>query len=99
VNEIEAFDRTRRDYYEVAGLYEDLVRRGDEVTDALSTAMINAFADLVQVGDSRGCSAGRGVRPWAVDRSPGSSGNSGSRDRFVAGHGRDRPPVSSRPAL
>ena len=84
VSETDALDRTRRDYDEVAELYDDLVRRGDEVTDALSAAMITAFADIVRAGDSAGavvdagCGPGQwtdhldrvGVRAYGIDLSP-----------------------------
>jgi SAM-dependent methyltransferase len=64
VKEIEALDRTRRDYDDIADLYDDLVRRRvDEVTDALSTAMINAFADLVLAGGSAGAVVDAGCGP------------------------------------
>lgn len=84
MTEIEALDRTRRDYDEVAELYDDLVRRGDEVTDVLSTAMINGFAELVRIGGSAGevldagCGPGQwtdhldrvGIRANGIDLSP-----------------------------
>ncbi len=84
VSENEALDRTRRDYDAVADLYDDLVRRGDEVTDALPVAMINAFADLVRAGGSAGavidagCGPGQwtdhldraGIRAHGIDLSP-----------------------------
>lgn len=77
-------DRTRRDYDEVAELYDELVRRGDVVTDALSTAMINAFVDLVRATGSvgavvdAGCGPGQwtdhldraGIRAYGIDLSP-----------------------------
>jgi SAM-dependent methyltransferase len=84
VREDEVLERTRRDYDGVAELYDDMVRKGDEVSDALSTAMINAFADLVRAGASAGavldagCGPGQwtdhldrvGIRAYGVDLSP-----------------------------
>lgn len=84
VSENEALDRTRRDYDEVAELYDEMVRRGDELTDALSTAMVNAFADLVRAGGSAaavvdaGCGPGQwtdhldrvGIHAYGIDLSP-----------------------------
>ena len=84
VSENEALDRTRRDYDEVAELYDDMVRRHDDVTEALPTAMINAFADLVRAGGSAGavvdagCGPGQwtdhldkaGIRAYGIDLSP-----------------------------
>jgi SAM-dependent methyltransferase len=77
-------ERTRRDYDAVAEVYDDLVRRGDDPTGALTTAMITAFAGLVQAGGSdaavldAGCGPGQwtdhldraGVRTRGVDLSP-----------------------------
>lgn len=63
----DALDRTRRDYDEVAALYDDLARRNvDEVTDTLSRAMVNAFADLVRIGSAAGVvvDAGCGPGQW-----------------------------------
>jgi SAM-dependent methyltransferase len=84
VSENEALDRTRRDYDEVAELYDDMVRQGDQVIDALSAGMINAFADLVRAGGSMGavvdagCGPGQwtdhldraGIRAYGIDLSP-----------------------------
>lgn len=80
----EALERTRRDYDDVAELYDDLVRRGDDVTTALSTAMIDAFAGLVRASSSTsavldaGCGPGQwtdhldraGIRAYGIDLSP-----------------------------
>lgn len=77
-------DRTRRDYDEVAEIYDDMVRRGDTASDALPTAMINAFGDLVRAGGSTsavvdaGCGPGQwtdhldraGIRAYGIDLSP-----------------------------
>ncbi|ALL78954.1 hypothetical protein AD006_20930 [Pseudonocardia sp. EC080610-09] len=56
MDEHEAVERTRRDYDDVAEAYDDMVRQGDETTDALSAAMIDAFAGLARGGgpDSAG---------------------------------------------
>ncbi|MEQ3553138.1 class I SAM-dependent methyltransferase [Pseudonocardia nematodicida] len=85
MREHEAVERTRRDYDDVAELYDDLVRRGrDDVIDALSAAMINAFARLVRAGGSdsavldAGCGSGQwtdhldrdGTRAYGIDLSP-----------------------------
>jgi SAM-dependent methyltransferase len=80
----EVVERTRRDYDDVAELYDDMVRRGDEVTDSLSAAMINVFAGLVRSGGSdgavldAGCGPGQwtdhldrnGIRAYGIDLSP-----------------------------
>ena len=59
----EIVERTRRDYDDVAELYDDMVRRGDEVTDSLSAAMINAFAGLVRSGGFDGAVIDAGCGP------------------------------------
>ncbi|MBN9101570.1 MULTISPECIES: class I SAM-dependent methyltransferase [unclassified Pseudonocardia] len=84
MGENDAVERTRRDYDEVAELYNDLVRGPEDATDALSVAMINAFADIVRAGGSEGavvdagCGPGQwtdhldraGIRTYGVDLSP-----------------------------
>ena len=63
MNAREVLERTRRDYDNVAELYDDMVRRGDEVTDSLSAAMINAFAGLVRSGGFDGAVIDAGCGP------------------------------------
>ncbi|MEV1294128.1 class I SAM-dependent methyltransferase [Pseudonocardia sp. NPDC049635] len=84
MSEPEAVDRTRRDYDDVAELYDEMVQRGDLVTDAFCTAMVDAFARLVRAGGSEnavldaGCGPGQwtdhldraGVRAYGIDLSP-----------------------------
>lgn len=84
MSQSEILQRTRRDYDDVAELYDDLIRRGDVVTDALSTAMVDAFAGLVRAGGSNspvvdaGCGPGQwtdhldraGIAAYGVDLSP-----------------------------
>ncbi|MDN5916458.1 MAG: class I SAM-dependent methyltransferase [Pseudonocardia sp.] len=84
MSELDIFERTRRDYDNVAELYDDLVRRGDVVSDALSEAMVDAFAGLVRAGGSAnpvvdaGCGPGQwtdyldraGIQAHGVDLSP-----------------------------
>lgn len=79
-----AWERTRRDYDDVAELYDEMVRRGDVVTDALCASMVDAFATLVRAGGSdrpvvdAGCGPGQwtdhldraGVQTYGVDLSP-----------------------------
>lgn len=84
MGEPEAFDRTRRDYDAVAEIYDEMARRGDLVTDAFCTAMVDTFARLVRTGGSEndvldaGCGPGQwtdhldraGVRAHGIDLSP-----------------------------
>jgi ubiquinone/menaquinone biosynthesis C-methylase UbiE len=82
---VAALDRIGRDYDAVAQLYDDMVRKSDDAaTQAMSTAMINAFADLVRASGSSnavidaGCGPGQwtdhldraGVRAYGIDLSP-----------------------------
>ncbi|MEQ3549672.1 class I SAM-dependent methyltransferase [Pseudonocardia nematodicida] len=84
MNGHEAVERTRRDYDNVAELYDSMVSQGDDVTGTLTTAMINAFAGLVHAGGSdgavldAGCGPGQwtdhldrgGTRAYGIDLSP-----------------------------
>lgn len=84
VTEQEVLERTRRDYDQVADVYDDMVRKSDAVVDALPTAMITAFANVVRAGGSAGevldagCGPGQwtdhlnrtGIRAYGIDLSP-----------------------------
>jgi ubiquinone/menaquinone biosynthesis C-methylase UbiE len=84
VNEQEVLERTRRDYDQVADLYDDMVRKSDAVIDALPTAMITAFANIIRASGSAGdvldagCGPGQwtdhldraGIRVYGIDLSP-----------------------------
>lgn len=83
MGENETLDRTRRDYDEVAQLYDDMVRQSDASADALPTAMVTAFGELVRAGGSAapvvdaGCGPGQwtdrlnraGISTYGVDLS------------------------------
>lgn len=84
VKEHDAVERTRQDYDDVAELYDSMVRQSSDDTGTLTTAMINAFAGLVQAGESAGavldvgCGPGQwtdhldrnGMRAHGIDLSP-----------------------------
>lgn len=79
-----ALERIRQDYDDVAELYDEMVRRGDVVTDSLCAAMVDAFAGLVRASGptnpvvDAGCGPGQwtdhldraGIETHGVDLSP-----------------------------
>lgn len=75
MNAREVVERTRRDYDDVAELYDDMVRRGDEVTDSLSAAMINvslvlsAPVDPTVLCSTPGAVRDRGPITWTATAS------------------------------